>query len=61
VKQQKHPMDMLRDELAVVIQRWAQEADMEFFEVMYVLEELKMEVMFQNIERIDEDGDGIYN
>jgi hypothetical protein len=54
-------MDMLRDELAVVIQRWAQEADMEFFEVMYVLEELKMEVMFQNIERIDEDGDGIYN
>lgn len=57
----KHPMDMLRDELAVVIQRWAQEADMEFFEVMYVLEELKMEVMFQNIERIDEDGDGIHN
>ncbi len=58
---QKHPMDMLRDELAVVIQRWAQEADMEFFEVMYVLEELKMEVMFQNIERIDENDDGIHN
>ena len=57
----KHPMDMLRDELAVVIQRWAQEADMEFFEVMYVLEELKMEVMFQNIERIDENDDGIHN
>lgn len=54
-------MDMLYDELADVVQRWSHEADMEFFEVMYVLEELKMEVMFQNIERIDENDDGIHN
>lgn len=49
-----HPMDMFRHEVSVVIERWAQESDLDFIEMMYVLEEIKMEVMFQNMEPEDD-------
>lgn len=49
-----HPMDMFRHEVSAVVERWVHESDLDFFEMMVVLEEVKMDLMIQNIEP-DED------
>ena len=47
-------MDMFRHEVSAVVERWVHESDLDFFEMMMVLEEVKMDLMLQNIEP-DED------
>lgn len=42
------PPDMLKNELAVVLNRWAEEADLTVSEVIGVLELLKMEILFEH-------------
>jgi hypothetical protein len=54
VKNNLHPMDMFRHEVANVIERWVHESDLDFIEMMYVMEELKMELVFQNLGLDDE-------
>ena len=54
VKNSIHPMDMFRHEVAAVIERWVHESDLDFIEMMYVMEELKMELVFQNLGLDDE-------
>ena len=50
-------MDMFRHEVSAVVERWVHESDLDFFEMMMVLEEVKMDLMLQNIEP-DEDLQG---
>lgn len=44
------PPDMLKNELAVVLNRWADEADLTLSEVVGILELLKMEILFEHAE-----------
>ena len=61
VKHRLHPMDMFRHEVATVIERWVHESDLDFIEMMHVMEELKMELVFQNLDPDNEDDDGIHD
>jgi|NOAtaT_6_FD_contig_51_554711_length_750_multi_2_in_0_out_0_2 hypothetical protein len=54
-------MDMFRHEVATVIERWVHESDLDFIEMMHVMEELKMELVFQNLDPNNEDDDGIHD
>lgn len=44
------PVDMLKHELANILNRWADEADLSVSEVIGVLELLKMEILFEHLE-----------
>ena len=50
-----HPMDMFRHEVSAVVERWVHESDLDFIEMMMVLEEVKMDVMFQNLDSEEND------
>lgn len=43
-------MDMFRHEVSAVVERWVQESDLDFIEMMMVLEEVKMDLMFQSLD-----------
>lgn len=48
-------MDMFRHEVSAVVERWVHESDLDFIEMMMVLEEVKMDVMFQNLDPQEDD------